>query len=382
MKYGEYIWQSPHWPDWRYDLAALAEPLAAVSCAQGLLLGRLADVGMALRDEASLAALTEDVVQTSAIEGETLNVASVRSSVARRLGVDIGALAPADRHVDGIVDMILDATSNAMAPLTAERLFGWHAALFPTGYSGISAIKVGHWRDDTKGPMQLVSGSIGREKLHFEAPPANRLAAEMARLLAWLDDASPKAPALVRAGLGHLWFVTLHPFDDGNGRIARAIGDLLLTRADGSPRRFYSLSAQIQRERKAYYDILERTQKGDMDVTQWLAWFLATLLKAIEHAHSVLDRVFTKAKFWQHAATIPMNERQIKVLNRLLDGFEGKLTTSKWAALAKCSQDTALRDITELLQHQILRKSYAGGRSTCYVLRSTSSESKQSNGQT
>jgi Fic family protein len=329
-----------------------------------------------------LAALTEDAVQTSAIEGETLNVASVRSSVARRLGVDIGALAPADRHVDGIVDMILDATSNAMAPLTAERLFGWLAALFPTGYSGISAIKVGHWRDDTKGPMQVVSGSIGREKLHFEAPPANRLAAEMARLLAWLNDASPKAPALVRAGLGHLWFITLHPFNDGNGRIARAIGDLLLTRADGSPRRFYSLSAQIQRERKAYYDILERTQKGDMDVTQWLAWFLATLLKAIEHAHSVLDRVFTKAKFWQHAATIPMNERQIKVLNRLLDGFEGKLTTSNWAALAKCSQDTALRDITELLQHQILHKSYAGGRSTCYVLRSTSSESEQSNGQT
>lgn len=369
MKYGEYIWQSPHWPDWRYDLAALAEPLAAVSRAQGLLLGRLADVGMALRDEASLAALTEDVVQTSAIEGETLNVASVRSSVARRLGVDIGALAPADRHVDGIVDMILDATSNAMAPLTTERLFGWHAALFPTGYSGISAIKIGHWRDDSNGPMQVVSGSIGREKVHFEAPPANRLAAEMARFLAWLNDSSQKEPALVRAGLGHLWFVTLHPFDDGNGRIARAIGDLLLTRADGRQQRFYSLSAQIKRERKAYYDILERTQKGDMDVTQWLAWFLATLLKAIEHAHGVLDQVFTKAKFWQHAATIPMNERQIKVLNRLLDGFDGKLTTGKWAALAKCSSDTALRDITELLQHGILQKNDAGGRSTSYAIK-------------
>lgn len=369
MKYGEYIWQSPHWPDWRYDLAALAEPLAAVSRAQGLLLGRLADVGMALRDEASLAALTEDVVQTSAIEGETLNVASVRSSVARRLGVDIGALAPADRHIDGIVDMILDATSKATTPLTTERLFGWHAALFPTGYSGISAIKVGHWRDDSNGPMQVVSGSIGREKVHFEAPPAHRLAAEMARFLAWLNNASPKEPALVRAGLGHLWFVTLHPFDDGNGRIARAIGDLLLTRADGSPRRFYSLSTQIQRERKAYYDILERTQKGEMDVTQWLTWFLATLLKAIEHAHGVLDQVFTKAKFWQHAATIPMNERQIKVLNRLLDGFEGKLTTSKWATLAKCSQDTALRDITELLQRGVLQKTNAGGRSTSYQIR-------------
>ena len=368
MKYGEYIWQSPHWPDWHYDLAALAEPLAAVSRAQGLLLGRLADVGMKLRDEASLAALTEDVVQTSAIEGETLSVASVRSSVARRLGVDIGALAPADRHVDGIVDMILNATSEAMAPLTTERLFSWHAALFPTGYSGISAIKVGHWRDDSNGPMQVVSGSIGREKVHFEAPPAHRLAAEMTYFLAWLNDTAPKEPALVRAGLGHLWFVTLHPFDDGNGRIARAIGDLLLTRSDGSQQRFYSLSAQIQRERKAYYEILERTQKGDMDVTQWLDWFLTTLLKAIEHAHGVLDQVFAKAKFWQHAATIPMNERQIKVLNRLLDGFEGKLTTSKWAALAKCSQDTALRDITDLLQRDVLQKTNAGGRSTHYEI--------------
>lgn len=368
MNDGEYIWQSPQWPDWQYDLAALAEPLAAVSRAQGLLLGRLADVGMALQDEASLAALTEDVVQTSAIEGETLNVASVRSSVARRLGVDIGALAPTDRHVDGIVDMILDATSNAMSPLSVERLFGWHAALFPTGYSGISSISVGNWRDDTTGPMQVVSGSIGREKVHFEAPPANRLSAEMTRLLVWLNESTPTEPALVRAGLGHLWFVTLHPFDDGNGRIARAIGDLLLTRADGSQQRFYSLSAQIQRERKTYYDILERTQKGDMDVTQWLAWFLATLLKAIEHAHGVLDQVFTKAKFWQHAATIPMNERQIKVLNRLLDGFEGKLTTSKWASLAKCSQDTALRDITDLLQRGVLQKTNAGGRSTHYEI--------------
>lgn len=368
MIYGEYIWQSPHWPNWHYDLAALAEPLAAVSRAQGLLLGRLTDVGMALRDQASLAALTEDVVQTSAIEGETLSVASVRSSVARRLGVDIGALAPADRHVDGIVDMILDATSNAKAPLTTERLFGWHAALFPTGYSGISAIKVGHWRDDNTGPMQVVSGAIGREKVHFEAPPAHQLEAEMGRFLAWLNHPSPKEPSLICAGLGHLWFVTLHPFDDGNGRIARAIGDLLLTRADGSPQRFYSLSAQIQRERKAYYEILERTQKGGIDVTSWLAWFLATLLKAIASAHGVLDQVLSKAKFWQNAALIPMNERQIKVLNRLLDGFEGKLTTSKWAAMAKCSQDTALRDITDLLQSGVLHKTQSGGRSSSYEM--------------
>ncbi len=325
---------------------------------------------MALRDEASLAALTEDVVQTSAIEGETLNVASVRSSVARRLGVDIGALAPVDRHVEGVVDMVLNATSDAAAPLTAKRLFAWHAALFPTGYSGMHPIRVGAWRNDSTGPLHVVSGSIGREKIHFEAPPAKRLSAEMARFLAWVNDAKPKEPALLlRAGLGHLWFVTLHPFDDGNGRITRAIGDLLLARADGSPQRFYSLSAQIQRERKAYYDILERTQKSGMDVTAWLAWFLATLLKAVQQAHGTLDQVLAKAQFWRLAATIPMNERQIKVLNRLLDGFEGKLTTRKWAAIAKCSQDTALRDITELLQHKVLQKAKAGGRSTHYEIR-------------
>lgn len=368
MNYGEYIWQSPHWPNWQYDIAALAEPMAGVSRAQGLLLGRLADVGMALRDEASLFALTEDVVQTSAIEGEMLNVASVRSSVARRLGVEIGALTPADRHVDGVVDMVLDATGKAMAPLTAERLFGWHAALFPTGYSGINRINIGAWRNDANGPMQVISGSIGREKVHFEAPPANRLPNEINRFLNWLNDSKPQDPALLRAGLGHLWFVTLHPFDDGNGRIARAIGDLLLTRADGSPQRFYSLSAQIQRERKAYYSILEHTQKEDMDVTAWLQWFLATLLKAVEQAHKTLDQVLLKARFWQQFASLPMNERQIKVLNRLLDGFEGKLTTRKWAAIAKCSQDTALRDITELLQHEVLQKSISGGRSTNYEL--------------
>jgi Fic family protein len=324
---------------------------------------------MALRAEASLSALTQEVIQTSAIEGETLNDASVRSSVARRLGVNIGALAPVDRHVEGVVDMVLDATGNAVAPLTIKRLFGWHAALFPTGYSGMSHIHVGTWRDDSTGPMQVIAGSIGREKIHFEAPPAKHLPAEMNRFLAWLNVTNVKEPTLLRAGLGHLWFVTLHPFDDGNGRVARAIGDLLLARADGSTQRFYSLSAQIQRERKAYYDILERTQKGDMDVTGWLDWFLATLLKAVEQAHGTLDQVLAKAKFWQQAATIPMNERQIKVLNRLLDGFEGNLTTSKWAAIAKCSQDTALRDITELVQYEVLQKTAAGGRSTHYEVR-------------
>lgn len=367
MNYGEYVWQSPHWPRWHYDLAALAAPMAETTRQQGLLLGRLADLGMGFRNEASLAVLTEDVVKTSAIEGESLNVASVRSSVARRLGVDIGALAPSDRHVDGVVDMILDATSNARLPVDASRLFGWHAALFPTGYSGLSRIRVAAWRDDANGPMQVVSGPIGRQHVHYEAPPADRLEGEMARFLDWLNG-TDEDPPLIKAGIGHLWFVTLHPFDDGNGRIARAIGDLLLARADGTPQRFYSLSAQIQRERKAYYDILERTQKGSLDITEWLAWFLTTLHAAVIQANKTLDRVLRKARFWQQAATVPMNERQIKVLNRLLDGFEGKMTSAKWASIGKCSNDTALRDINELVQRGVLQKSAAGGRSTSYEL--------------
>ena len=369
MKRGdcEYIWQAGDWPAWRFDLAALAEPMAQVSRAQGLLLGRLADVGMALRNQASLNALTEDVVKTSEIEGEQLNVESVRSSIARRLGVDIGALAPVDRHVEGVVEMVLDATANCQAPVSRERLFGWHAALFPTGYSGRSRIKVGGWRDDATGPMQVVSGPIGRQRVHFEAPPADRLEAETGRFLGWLNAPSNEPP-LIKAGLGHLWFVTLHPFDDGNGRIARAIGDLLLSRADGSPQRFYSLSAQIQRERKAYYDILERVQKHSMDATEWLAWFLDALLRAVDQAQHTLDVVLAKVRFWQRWATMPLNERQVKLLNKLLDGFEGKLTSSKWAAIAKCSPDTALRDINDLLARGVLRKSDAGGRSTSYEL--------------
>jgi Fic family protein len=362
-----YIWGTSDWPNWHFDLAALAGPLAEASRAQGMLMGRLADVGMALRSQASLATLTEDVVRTSEIEGEHLNVESVRSSIARRLGVDIGALAPADRNVDGVVEMVLDATANFRALVSRERLFGWHAALFPAGYSGLSRIKVGGWRDDAGGPMQVVSGPVGRQRVHFEAPAADRLELEVGRFLEWLNGTS-NAPPLIKAGLGHLWFVTLHPFDDGNGRIARAIGDLLLARVDGSPQRFYSLSAQIQRERKTYYDILERTQRGSMDVTQWLAWFLDTLHRAVDQAQHTLDAVLTKARFWQHWATTPLNERQVQLLNRLLDGFEGKLTSSKWAVIAKCSPDTALRDITDLLARGVLRKTDAGGRSTSYEL--------------
>jgi Fic family protein len=363
-----FIWQAPDWPRWQYDLSALVEPLSQASQAQGLLLGRLTDLGMALRDQASLAALTDDVLKTSEIEGERLDAASVRSSIARRLGVDIGALAPVDRHVEGIVEMVLDATTHSTAALTPQRLFGWHAALFPTGYSGLVQITTGTWRTDELGPMQVVSGPTGRQKVHFEAPPAQRLDAEMSRFLDWVNTSAPTEPALLRAGIGHLWFVTLHPFGDGNGRIARAVGDLLLARADGSPQRFYSLSAQIQRERKSYYDILERTQRADLDVTDWLAWFLAMLHQAIERAHQDLDAVLFRARFWQRLSGVALNERQAKVLNRLIDGFEGHLTSSKWAALAKCSPDTALRDIQDLVSRGILMKSTASGRSTRYEL--------------
>lgn len=362
-----YIWQRPDFPLWRYDAGSLATLLANVSRAQGLLHGRLADVGMSLRDQASLVALTDDVVKTSEIEGEHLDAASVRSSIAKRLGVDIGALAPADRHVEGVVEMILDATNHCFAKVTPDRLFAWHAALFPTGYSGMSKLKVGGYRDDSAGPMQVVSGPYGRQKVHFEAPPAHTLHRHMARLLEWVNEPGNE-PDLIRAGLAHLWLVTLHPFDDGNGRIARALGDLLLARADGSPQRFYSLSAQIQRERNGYYDILERTQKGSMDVTPWLAWFLEALGGAVAEAHDTLGRVLAKARFWQHWAGTAFNERQTKVLNKLLDGFDGKLTNKKWAAIAKCSSDTALRDINDLLARGVLIKAEGGGRSTSYLL--------------
>lgn len=361
----DYIWQSSDWPSWRYDLAALAAPLAEVCRWQGQLLGRVADVGIPLRDQASFAVLTDDIIKTNEIEGERLNVESVRSSIARRLGVDIGALAPIDRHVEGVVEMVLDATGRCEADLTKARLCGWHAALFPTGYSGLAPIRVGTFRDDASGPMQVVSGPVGRRHVHFEAPPALKLEVEVARFVDWVNSSSVDHPIL-KAGIAHLWFVTLHPFDDGNGRIARAIGDLLLARADGNPQRFYSLSAQIQRVRASYYKTLERTQKGSLDVTAWLAWFLEQLHRALETSQHTVDAVLAKTRFWQRWAATPMNERQIKLLNRLLDGFEGKLTSSKWATIAKCSPDTALRDINELLLYGVLRKSGAGGRSTSY----------------
>ena len=369
MKSGDkrYIWQQPDWPNWVYDHQRLAPLLAQVHRAQGRLQGRMDALGLALRDQATLRVLTEDVLKTSEIEGEKLNADTVRSSLARRLGVDMGALAPADRHVDGVVDMVLDATQKHEAPLTHERLFGWHAAMFPGGFSSLHKIRVGQWRNDAQGPMQVVSGPVHRQKVHFEAPPADTLDAEMGGFLNWFNADSQDDP-VIKAGLAHLWFVTIHPFDDGNGRIARAVGDMALARAEGSMHRYYSLSAQIQRERKDYYDSLEATQKGSLNVTAWLAWFLACLLRAIQGAEAILDSVLAKARFWQHWAGTPMHDRQIKLLNKLLDGLDGKLTSSKWAAMAKCSQDTALRDIGELLERGILKKSEASGRSTSYEL--------------
>ncbi|MDB5847838.1 MAG: filamentation induced by cAMP protein Fic [Rhodoferax sp.] len=362
-----YIWQDPQWPALRYDATALAEPLAQVHRAQGRLLGLLGEVGATQRALATLQVLAQEVVKTSEIEGERLNLASVRSSIARRMGVDIGAPAPTDRHVEGVVDMVLDATSRFDASLTAERLFGWHAALLPTGYSGMARIRTGDWRDDASGPMQVVSGPHGRETVHFQAPPAVGLPAQTEAFLRWFNAAVVGDP-LVKAGLAHLWLVTLHPFDDGNGRISRAVGDMALARADGTPQRFYSLSAQIQRERNDYYDQLEAAQKGGLDATAWLAWFLGCLLRAVQGADDLLAEVLAKARFWQHWAGTSMNERQIKLVNRLLDGFDGKLTTAKWAVIAKCSADTALRDITDLLARGVLVKTEGGGRSTAYVL--------------
>ena len=362
-----YIWENPRWSSFTWDEQGLSRLLAQVSREQGRLLGKMEALGFDLRNEARLRTLTEDVVKTSEIEGEKLDSDQVRSSIAKRLGMDIGGLVPTDRDVEGVVEMTLDATGNYAEPLTEERLFAWHAALFPTGRSGIRKIIVGAWRDDSGGPMQVVSGPVGKERLHYEAPPAARVPDEIEKFLRWFERPGDTAPLLV-AGLAHLWLVTIHPFDDGNGRIARAIADMALARSENSPQRFYSMSAQIRLERKDYYTTLERTQKNAFDITLWQTWFLNCLLRAIEGAQHRLGSVLEKARFWERFAKEPLKERQIKVLNMLLDGFEGKLTTSKWAKLAKCSQDTAYRDILDLLERGALKKDTGGGRSTSYSL--------------
>jgi Fic family protein len=363
----KYIHELPNWLHFRWDSDGLAKQLAAVRLRQGRLIGRMQALGFRQQEEAVLTTLTEDVLKSSEIEGEILDRDQVRSSIARRLGMDIGALPHADRNVEGVVEMMLDATQNFESELTQERLFGWHASLFPTGRSGMSKIIVGAWRDDKSGPMQVVSGPFGREKVHYEAPAAGRLGAEMKSFLEWFN-AEDNTDPVIKSALAHLWFVTIHPFADGNGRIARAIADMSLARSEGSSQRFYSMSAQIRLERNAYYDVLEAMQKGELDITPWLEWFLSCLDRAFDGAEQTLAAVFHKANFWKKYAAAKINERQRDILNRLLDGFEGKLTSSKWALIEKCSPDTALRDIQDLVDQGILVKDEAGGRSTSYSL--------------
>jgi Fic family protein len=363
----EYVHERKDWPQFRWSHERIAERLAAVSRRQGRLIGRMEALGFQLRAEAVLESLTEEVVKSSEIEGELLDKEQVRSSIARRLGLDVGALAPVDRNVEGVVEMMLDATQGYDLPLTDERLFGWHAALFPTGRSGMTKITVGEWRKDKTGPMQVISGPIGHERVHFEAPAARRLNAETRAFLKWFN-AGPSLDPVLKAAVAHLWFVTIHPFEDGNGRIARAVADMALARAEESPRRFYSMSAQIRAERKGYYNILEETQKGDLDITDWLEWFLACLERAFVGAEITLGSVLRKARFWDAFARETLNARQRKVLNRLLDGFKGKLTNAKWVALTTTSSDTALRDIEDLVGRGILVRDAGGGRSTSYSL--------------
>ncbi len=362
-----YIHELTDWPQFRWDNARLTSRLAAVRHLQGRLLGQMELLGFSLKDEAALRTLTEDVVKSSEIEGEKLDAEQVRSSVARRLGMDIGGLQSVDRHIEGVVEMMLDATQHYDTPLTSERLFAWHASLFPTGRSGMHRITVGAWRDDRTAPMQVVSGPVGRERVHFEAPPADRLDGEMRRFLDWFNHETTIEPVM-KAALAHLWFVTIHPFDDGNGRIARALADMLLARSEGSSRRFYSMSAQIRDIRGDYYRILEQTQHATMDVTSWMEWFIACLSAAIAAAQTALADVIHRARYWEKLTDVPLNERQRLVIRKLLDGFEGKLTTSKWATLTKSSQDTALRDIQQLVERGVLVRNSAGGRSTSYAL--------------
>jgi Fic family protein len=364
---GVYIHERSGWPALDWDSGRISQQLAEVRHRQGRLIGRMEALGFQLRTEAVLDTLTEDVLKSSEIEGEKLDRDQVRSSIARRLGIEIGGLTTADRNVEGVVEMMLDATQHYDEPLTAQRLFDWHAALFPTGRSGMSRINVGAWRDDKNGPMQVVSGPIGKERVHYEAPVAARLRGEMKKFLAWFEKET-STDLVLKAALAHLWFVTIHPFDDGNGRIARAIADMVLARSEQSSQRFYSMSAQIQQERKSYYEILEATQKGDVDVTRWLEWFLVCLGRAFDRAETILAAVLVKARFWDRFAATEFNERQRSMINRLLNGFDGKLTSSKWAKLEKCSQDTALRDIEDLIRKGVLTKDSGGGRSTSYSL--------------
>jgi Fic family protein len=363
-----YIHQLESWPNFIWDSEDIVNLLSEARNLQGRLQGKMESLGFELRNEAILDTLTLDVIKTSEIEGELLNHDQVRSSIARKLGMEIAGSVESDRNVDGVVEMMLDATQNCFEPITKSRLFDWHASLFPTGRSGMHKIIVGNWRKDTTGPMQVVSGPMGKEKVHFEAPNSDLLDKEMNSFIQWFNQ-KDKIDLVLKASMAHLWFVTIHPFDDGNGRITRALTDMLLAQADKSNQRFYSMSAQIRIERKQYYEILEKTQKGDLNITNWIKWFLQCLINALNSTEEILVKVLFKGNFWQiHSKTI-INERQKKLINKLLDGFDGKLTSSKWAKIAKCSKDTAIRDINDLIKKEILQKEEVGGRSTNYKIR-------------
>ncbi len=362
-----FIYFHENWPNFYWQTEELVTQLAAVRNLQGKLTGKMTHLGFDLRNKAYLETLSQDIIKSSEIEGESLSLKQVRSSIAVRLGIDIEEQTLNTRNVDGIVEMMLDATQNCDSELNENRLFAWHNALFPNGMSGMYKVIVGAWRDDSTGPMQVVSGGLGRQKVHFQAPKAEIVAQEMRHFLEWFNAEQDQDPIL-KAAIAHLWFLTIHPFEDGNGRIARAITDMILTKAENKSQRFYSMSAQIEQQRKGYYLILEKTQKGNLDITKWLKWFLECLKNAIFAAENIVEKVLFKHRFWAFHSKKPLNKRQIKIINLLLDSFKGKLKTSKWAKINKCSQDTALRDIQDLISKGILRKETAGGRSTNYEL--------------
>jgi len=363
-----YLYKNQNWPIFEWNSEKLLPLLAYVRNRQGKLIGKMGALGFELQNEANLEILTIEILKSTEIEGEFLDREQVRSSIARRLGLDISGLVYSERNVDGIVDLMLDATKKYDKELTKERLFSWHASLFPAGQSGMYKIITGNWRDDSTGPMQVVSGALGKEKVHYQAPPANQIENEMRIFFDWFNLEQNVDPVL-KAAIAHLWFVTLHPFEDGNGRISRALSDMLLARSDEQSYRFYSMSTQIRKERNSYYDILEKTQKGSLDITNWLEWFLNSLLHSIESSEKLLEKVIYKHEFWLQNSKVSINDRQRKILNMLMDDFEGVLNTTKWAKIGKCSQDTALRDIQDLVEKRILAKSEQGGRSTNYELK-------------
>ncbi len=362
-----YIHEKDNWTNFTWNEKLVSKKLAETRNLQGRLLGKMESLGFDLQNEAVLNTITLEIVKSSEIEGEILDLEQVRSSVARRLGIAIAGAIESERHIDGIVEMMLDATQRYDLPITKERLFGWHSSLFPTGWSNMYKIIVADWRKDTTGPMQVISGAMGKEKVHFEAPSSDRIDSEIETLIHWIELQNDIDPVL-KSAIVHLWFITIHPFEDGNGRITRAITELLLARSDNSVKRFYSMSSQIRMERQQYYEILEKTQKGNSEITEWILWFLECLINSFESTSELLSKILLKAEFWKINTKTILNERQHKMLNKLLDGFDGKLTTSKWGKICKCSQDTALRDIKDLIKKEILQKEKSGGRSTNYKL--------------